>query len=200
MPRLIGPALPVPQTRNPFVGKGLSVTVSLLLEPRPWRIRDLSTHSGASLTLTSMVVRQLIRGGLVDGGVEQGKPATVRGTRRLARETALHWPMPEVGVLGALPTDGPIGGGPAHEAAGVTTDVPPRRYVRTVEQAQAALALWGGALVSLDVADYELCIVDVALPEGLLPPTLVALELGGTPRGRETLEAHDDDLLGSLPP
>jgi hypothetical protein len=191
--------LPVPVTRNPFVGKGLRVTLSLLLEPREWRIRDLAEHSEASPTLTSMVVRALIRLGLVDGAVEHGKPAAIRGTRRLAREAARYWPQPTVGVLGELPSDGPIGGGPAHEAAGLATDAPPRRYVRSGDDARRILALWGGALVSLDVADYELCIVDAVLPDGLIPPTLVALELGATPRGRETLKAREDDLLGTLP-
>lgn len=199
MSRSVGPALPVPQTRNPYVGKGLRVTLSLLLEPRAWRLRDLAEHAQASPTLTSMVVRELINLGLVEGAMQQGRPAAIRGTRRLARQAALYWPQPIVGVIGDLPMDGPIGGGPAHEAAGLTTHAPPRRYVRSVDEAQSVLALWGGSLVSLDVAAYEVCIVDAALPSGLVPSTVVALELGGTPRGRETLNTHEDDLLGSLP-
>lgn len=200
MPRPVGPAIPVPPTRNPFVGKGLRVTLWLVLHPRPWPIRDLAQEVRVSPSLASMVVRELRRRGLVDGAVEQGRPSSVRGTRRLAWELALHWPAPAVGVLGRLPQDGPIGGGPAHQAAGLVTTAVPRRYVRSAEDANVVLGAWGGLLVSPEAADYELCVVDASLDDGLVPPVVVALELGGTPRGRETLSAHADSLLGELPP
>lgn len=200
MPRPARPAIPVPSTRNPFVGKGRRVSLWLVLHPRPWPIRDLAHEAHVSPSLASMVVRELLRRRLVDGAVEQGKPSSVRGTRRLAWELALHWPAPAVGVLGRLPADGPIGGGPAHQAAGLVTNVAPRCYVRSAEDANTVLATWGGSLVSPEVADYELCVLDAPLEDGLVPPVVVALELGGSARGRETLSQREDELLGELPP
>lgn len=194
----IAPGFRTPQTRNPFAGKGLRVSFALLT-PREWGIRELAAHTEASPALVSMVLRELRQLDLVDGGVVQGRTATVQGTQRLARELALHWPTAEVGILGKLPADGTIGGGPAHRAVGITTMTKPRVYVRSVPDAKRVLAWWGGLTASPQAGDYELCILDVPLETGLVPPIVVALELGGTPRGRETLDTHAARLLEGLP-
>jgi len=78
------------------------------------------------------------------------------------------------------------------------TDAVPIRYVRDRAEAVALLGRWGGAWVSREVADYDICVLDVDLPTGLVPDGIVALELGGTPRGREVLEMHVAELVPEL--
>lgn len=190
--------LPVPATRNPFGGKGLRVSLALLLEPRAWSVSELARAAEVSQPMVSLVVKELRQRSLVVGESTRGRAAQIRPASALLWETALHWPRPQAGVQGRLPTDGPIGGGPAHGAAGLVTDAPPILYVRNRAEAAGVLGSWGGAWVSREVADYEVCVVDVHLPPGLVPDVIVALELGGTPRGREILRTHASQLVPEL--
>lgn len=190
--------LPVPATRNPFGGKGLRVSLALLLEPRPWSVTELARAADVSQPMASLVIKELRRRELVRGESTRGRLAALHATPALLWELALHWPRPQAGVQGRLPSDGPIGGGPAHRAVGLTTDAAPIRYVRDRAAAAALLGSWGGAWVSREVADYEICVADINLPTGLVPDVIVALELGGTPRGREVLHLHASRLVPEL--
>ena len=188
-----------PKTRNPFSGRGLAVCVCLLREPKEWSISALAACAEVSQPFTSMVVRDLRYRGLLEGNVARGRAASIRGTRRLAYEVGLRWPRAHVGVIGTLPDDGPLGGAPAWRAAGLLETGLPIRYVRSQDDLSAMLGWWGGSFTAPEVGQYEVVIADVPMEPGLVPPVIVALELGRTPRGRETLDAHVADLLGALP-
>lgn len=198
MARRVGPALPVPDTRNPFGGKGLAVTLALLLQPRRAQsVAELADAAQASRALASMVVRELRRLDLVDGEVSQGRAGALRPTPALALEAAPHWPQPVASVIGGYPPleQYPVGGGPA--ARGRLPDVwdpPPRVYVRSIDEARVLLAETGGHLVAGGAPDWEIAVVDFPFDPGLVPPVVVALELGASPRGREMLERHAIDL------
>lgn len=187
----IGP--PVPPGRNPFVGKGLAVTLAMLLEPgRRWSITELARRAEASTALASRVIRQLVRSDLVVGSIHQGRRSEVVATEALLWQTALHWPRPVAWVLGGrLPDDRPLGGGPALHRFGTQVEARPRIYVRSAEDIAGLLARHGGALVSEPVADWEIAVVDFPLQAGNVAEIIAALELGSTPRGREVLEGSD---------
>lgn len=199
MPSLAAPTLPEPSSRNPFSGKGLAISMTLLLGGgRQWSLAALAAAAGSSRALASRVVLELRRLGLVSGEVAQGRRASVQPVRGLFAAVLDHWPGAAGYVAGRLPRDVPVGGGPALAAAGVPSDARPRVYVRSVDEARRLLALHGGALVTEPVADYEIAILDVGLEPGPVPPLLAALELGATPRGREILDGHPE-LLAGLP-
>lgn len=198
MVKRVGPAIPVPDTRNPFGGKGLAVTLALLLNPvRAQSVAELADAAQTSRALASMVVRELRHLRLVGGEVSQGRAGALRPTVALFLEAAQHWPQPVASVIGGHPPlDAyPVGGGPA--ARGRLPEVwdpPPRVYVRSPAQAQELLAESGGHLVAGGAADWEIAVVDFPFDPGPVPPVVVALELGSTPRGREMLDRHAADL------
>ena len=193
-------AIPVPPSRNPWRGKGLAVTAALLVHPgRRWRLGELAGAAGASKAMASRVVRELVRLGVVDGDLHQGRAASLIARRDLARRAGANWPDPVAYIAGAAPDGFPLGGGPAQEAAGLLPVSRTRVYLRSVEDAPRVLGLSGGALVSEPVADWELAVLDLDLPAGPLPAPLAAAELCRTPRGRETVESHPE-LLSGFPP
>jgi hypothetical protein len=53
----------------------------------------------------------------------------------------------------------------------------------------------GGALVSEPASEWEVAVLDLALPAGPVPLILAALELNGTPRGREILATRFAGVL-----
>lgn len=183
----------IPPGRNPFGGKGLAVTLALLLEPRRrWTVTELARQAETSTAMASRVVRELVRSDLVVGSIRQGRRSEVGATADLMWATALHWPRPVAWVAGGrLPSDRPLGGGPALEHFGTQATSRPRLYVRSAEDVARLLARQGGALVSEPVADWEIVVVDFPLSAGIVPEVVAALELGATPRGREVLERSD---------
>jgi hypothetical protein len=191
----------LPATRNPFAGKGLGVTTALLVDPaREWSVADLAKSAEASDALASMVLRELRRRGLITGDLTRGRRATVRPTDALFDETALHWPAPSAWVAGGrVPKDQPVGGADVLRSIGITTESKPRVYVRSIDDIARLLAASGGALVSEPAADWEIAVLDYPLPAGPVPPIIAGLELGRSPRGRETLARHRRALLDNFP-
>lgn len=189
---------PTPDTRNPFAGKGLAVTTALLLRSgTPATLAQLAAMADASRSLVSMVVRTLVHLDLVSGEVVQGRAASVRARPELLDETALHWPAPVAWLQGGHVPAGVVrGGGELVKAhLGVLWDAPPRVYVRTRNDARRLMALAGGAAVSEPVAEWEIALVDYPFEAGPVPPLVLALELGRTPRGREHLRGVRDRVL-----
>lgn len=195
-PRLSPAGPPAPETRNPFRGKGLAVSVALLLEPgKRWSLGELARVAEVSRPMAGMVVRRLRTLGLVAGEVVQGRVAAVRPTPELFWETAAHWAAtPVVPVVGGevqVPVDRPRGGGAVIRATfGVPWEAVPRVYTRSFDALQPLLARSGGWWAGEQPADWEVAVVDFALPAGPVPPIVSALELATTPRGRETLAPH----------
>jgi hypothetical protein len=190
---------PPSTARNPFRGKGLRIPVALLLDPaRTWTLRALAEHTGASQALVSGVLQQLRRdGALPVDAVAHGRRAEVRATPALLLATAARWPTPDRYVwAGTVPDeDVTMGGTEAQSAAGFLALGRPRAYVRSDRDLIRLLARWGGLRGTEDVADWEITVLDIDLPIGLLPPQIAALELGADPRGREELEARAEELL-----
>lgn len=191
--------VPVPDTRNPYAGKGLAVTTSLLLgRGRPSTLAQLATMADVSRALVSMVVRYLARfDDLVQGEVTQGRGARIAARPGLFHETSPHWPAPVVSLQGGrLPSDVVLGGGSiAKETLGVLWEAPPRVYVRTLDDARRLVALAGGAEVSAPVAEWDIAVVHFPFEPGPVPAIVAALELGRTPRGRELLSGAGDRLF-----
>lgn len=190
--------VPVPDTRNPFAGKGLAVTTALLLgRGRPSTLAQLATVADVSRPLVSMVVRKLVQLELVRGEVKQGRRARVGAHPDLVHQTALHWPAPVASMQGGtVPPDVVRGGGAlAQEELGVLWDARPRIYVRTLDDARRLIALAGGAVVSEPVAEWEIAVVHFPFVPGPVPTLVAALELGRTPRGREVLAGVHDRLF-----
>ncbi|MCB1005561.1 MAG: hypothetical protein KDB35_15360 [Acidimicrobiales bacterium] len=198
MTKRVGPGIPVPDTRNPFGGKGLAVTLALLLHPRRAQsIAELAENAQTSRPLASMVVRELRRLRLVDGEVSQGRAGTLRPKPELLYEAAPHWPTPVAAVMGGTPSlvDLPIGGGPAARSwLPSVWDPPPRAYVRSTDAVYELLSDTGGHLIAGGAADWEIAVVDYPFAPGVVPRVVVALELGATPRGREMLTRHLADV------
>lgn len=198
MVKSVGPVLKIPETRNPFSGKGLAVTLALLLRAHhPQTIAELADRAQTSRALASMVVRELRRLDLVVGEVSQGRAGALRPSAALVIETALHWPPPIASVIGGQPLldEHTVGGGPAVRGRlPAVWDPPPRVYVRSTDEVQALLAESGGHLVAGGVSDWEIAVVDFPFDRGPLPLVVVALEVGATPRGREMLDRHAVDL------
>jgi hypothetical protein len=169
----------------------------LALSPgAPWSLTDLAVRAEASVSLASLVVRELNRQGLVAGEVTHGRRGTVRATRRLFDAVGAHWPIPIAWVRGGrLPDDRPLGGGSALHRTGVLSVGHSRVYLRSVNDLPALLAATGGALVSEPVADWEVAVLDLALPAGPVPLLVAALKLSGSPRGREILATRLAGLL-----
>lgn len=194
----MGPAIPVPDTRNPFGGKGLAVTLALLLQPgRPQSVAELAETAQASRPLASMVLRELRRRNLVVGEVSQGRTGALRPKPELLDEVAPHWPAPIAAVIGGHPPleELAVGGGPAvQQLLPSTWDPPPRVYVRSTERATALLADSGGHLIASGPAEWEIAVVDFPFAPGVVPAVVAALELGATPRGREMLHRHAGDF------
>jgi len=191
-------AVPAPDTRNPFAGKGLAVTTALLLRAgRAATLARLATDADVSRPLVSMVVRRLVQLALVDGEVSQGRGASVRARPALFDEAALHWPAPAVSLQGGqIPPDVVLGGGTrAADELGVIWDAPPLVYVRTLDDAQHLVALAGGALVTETVAEWQIAVAHYPFEPGPVPVLVAALELGRTPRGREVLAGVRDRLF-----
>jgi hypothetical protein len=195
--------LPLPPERNPFTGKGLAVTVALLLGGATAQsLAQLAERADVSRSLVTLAMRQLLRTGLATGEVAQGRTSTVRPTRALLAEAAAHWPQPVALVVGRPPSEAmaAIGGGPAIQAFVPTTwEAPPRAYVRNRAAADALLADLGGHLVGGGVVDWELAVVDFPFAPGPVPPVIAALELGSTPRGREMLHRYGAELTAGWP-
>lgn len=191
-------AAPMPTNRNPYRGKGLRIPVALLLEPgREWTLRELAHATGVSDALASGVVKQLRQEGALPDDVVQGRRATLRATAPLLRRVAEHWPTPDLHVHAGRPPEAghPIGGAAALEAAGFIAQGRPRVYVRSWEAADRLLARSGGEETTAATADWEVSVLDLDLPNGLLPGTIAALELGASPRGRRTLAERAASLL-----
>lgn len=190
--------MPSAQGRNPFTGKGLAVTVALLLDPtRPQSVAELAERAEASRALASQALRRLRRLGLVVGEVSQGREGRLRPTAALLIETGRHWPGVIANVIGGQPPlDAvPVGGGPALRSWIQTSwETPPRLYVRRLDDAQNLLAEAGGFLVSGGEADWEIAVVDFPFGSGPVPTVVSALELASTPRGREVLAPHLPEL------
>lgn len=187
----IEPTMPAATTRNPFVGKGLSVTIALLSRaPGPARLVDLAADADASPTHVTRTVRALRAAGLVAGSVTQGRDAAVVATAALFWRAAEAWPAPAISLQGGTPPDDrPMGGGPvAAERFGIASTAPPCVYVRHRDELAGLVAMTGGALVSEPVAEWQVAVVDHPFDPGPLPDVALALELGRTPRGREELE------------
>jgi hypothetical protein len=184
--------IPIPDTRNPFAGKGLAVTTALLVGGgTPWSLGRLAEAADVSRPLVSKVVRKLIQLDLVAGEVEQGRDAAVRARPELFDETALHWPAPVASMQGGRPPSDDVargGGELARERLGVLWQSPPRVYLRSLEVARRFVALAGGAVVSEPVAEWEIAVVHFPFEPGPVPTIVAALELGRTPRGRELLD------------
>lgn len=200
--RAVSIGVPVPDTRNPFTGKGLAVTIALLLgEPPGSSLAQLAEASGASRPTVSKVVAHLRQAGLVTGSIEQGRAAALVAKPELMIETAAHWPQPAVWIQGGSPPPGhPQGGGRAVSSElGVMWTDPPRIYVRRRADISGALADAGGALVSEAVAEWGIAVVDFPFPPGALPARVLALELGHTPRGREVLVGVTKKLFPVVP-
>lgn len=198
VPAALIPGIPRPDTRNPFAGKGLAVTLALLLRPtEPQSIADLATRAEVSRPLASKVVRELRRLELVAGEVRQGKQGELWPTPALLEETASHWPAPSATVVGgqARLESLPTGGGPTiRRLLSANWDAPPRVYVRDLDAARRVLAESGGHLIGGGTGDWEIAVVDFPFGPGEVPPVVAALELGATPRGREMLGRHGSDL------
>lgn len=183
--------MPAAATRNPFAGKGLSVTIALLLRaPAAARLVDLAGDAGVSPTHVTRTVRALRAAGLVAGSVTQGRDGAVVATPALFWRAAEAWPAPVISLQGGAPPDHrPMGGGAVTaERFGIPSTAPPCAYVRHLDELPDLVALTGGALVSDAVADWQVAVVDHPFPAGPLPDVALALELGRTPRGREELE------------
>lgn len=183
----------VPETRNPFRGKGLAITLALLLHPAErWSLAQLADMAEVSRPLVSLVLRELRSRELVSGEVTRGRAAAVRARPELFWETSRSAHVPVLGVVGGrVPPDRPTGGGPVVSAGlGVPWQAPPRVYVRSVEEFPRVLARSGGWWAGDQPPDWEVAVVDSPLPPGPVPSILAALELGTTSRGRETLEAY----------
>jgi hypothetical protein len=195
--------IPLPEERNPFDGKGLAVTIALLLgDAEPQTLGQLAEVAEVSRPMVTKVINRLRRTHLVSGVVEQGSRAEVRATRRLFDETALNWPSPVANVLGRAPSVDavPCGGGPAlGSLVPATWDAPTRAYARTNDRARALLTDHGGQLVEGGLADWEIAVVDFPFPHGPLPPIIAALELGSNERGRELLARIRPALTGHWP-
>lgn len=192
------PRLPTVQGRNPFSGKGLAVTVALLLgQGEPQSVAELAERAEVSRPLASQVVRRLRQLGLVAGHVSQGREGQLRPTIELLTETGRHWPAPIASVIGGNPPtqDLPVGGGPALRSWMTSAwEAPPRLYVRRLDDATAVLADGGGFLVSGGEADWEIAVVDFPFAVGPLPALVSALELAASPRGRDVLAPRLADL------
>lgn len=192
------PALPTVQGRNPFSGKGLAVTVALLLgQGEPQSVAELAERAEVSRPLASQVVRRLRQLGLVAGHVSQGREGQLRPTMELLTETGRHWPAPIASVIGGNPPtdDLPVGGGPALRSWMASAwEAPPRLYVRRLDDATAVLADGGGFLVSGGEAEWEIAVVDFPFAAGPVPALVGALELAATPRGRDVLAPRLADL------
>jgi hypothetical protein len=67
--------------------------------------------------------------------------------------------------------------------------------VRSRGEVLDLLALWGGSEGSRAAADWEITMLDIDLPIGVLPPQIAALELGADPRGQEMLHERAQALL-----
>lgn len=185
------PVLPAAATRNPFAGKGLSVTIALLLRaPAAARLVDLAADADVSPTHATRTIRALRASGLVAGSVSQGRDGAVVATPPLFWRTSGAWPAPVISLQGgAPPDDRPMGGGRlAAGRFGIPSTAPPCAYVRHLDELADLVALAGGALVSEAVADWQVAVVDHPFETGPLPDVALALELGRTPRGREELE------------
>lgn len=196
-----GLAVPSADERNPFRGKGLGVTLALLLEPRrPWTLAELAFRAQVSRPMVTKVVESLRRRGLVTGDVHQGRRAAIRPTPDLFTATAVHWPRPALWIMGGtVPTALPTGGGnPISAALGIPWDSQPRVYVRSRAMIRKVRAFHGGFLVSEPVGEWGITIVDFPLEPGPLPPLVAALELGDTSRGRQTLDDHAHAIAGSF--
>lgn len=195
------PRLPTVQGRNPFAGKGLAVTVALLLHgERPQSVADLAERAEASRPLASQVVRRLRQLGLVVGDLSQGREGRLRPTADLLLEAGRHWPGPVASVIGGRPpVDAvPVGGGLAlRRWIDTAWEAPPRLYVRRLDDAPGLLADAGGFLVSGGESDWEIAVVDFPFTAGPVPGLVSALELAATPRGREVLAPHLTDLTNS---
>lgn len=160
-----------------------------------------------SLGLASEVVAELRAEGSIPQDGVQGRRATVRATWPLLWNTAGRWPRPDVAVLGSLPAlDGElvVGGGPALSQAAFDHQGPARIYLRSWDEVPDLMARTGGSEVShMERADWTISVLDLALPSGLLPPTVAVLEMGTTPRGRKQLgsarERFEAMLLGEAP-
>lgn len=195
------PRLPTAHGRNPFAGKGLAVTVALLLHgERPQSVADLAERAEASRPLASQVVRRLRQLGLVVGELSQGREGRLRPTAELLLEAGRHWPGPVASVIGGQPPIDavPVGGGPALPRwIDTPWEAPPRLYVRRLDDAPGLLADAGGFLVSGGEPDWEIAVVDFPFTAGPVPGLVSALELAATPRGREVLAPHLTDLTNS---
>jgi hypothetical protein len=152
-----------------------------------------------SVALASGVVRQLRDDGALPDDVVQGRRATIRATPELLEATARRWPTPSYYVwAGTVPRDGvPMGGRPALATAGFIEQGRPRAYVRTARELDRLLGQWGGLPGTSAVADWEITVLDIDLPIGVLPPTIAGLELGADPRGQEMLHERAEHLLAS---
>lgn len=184
--------VPAQDTRNPFSGKGLAVTVALLEDPaRAWTIADLAERAEASRELTTKVMRRLHALRLVTGDFSQGRRAIVSPRQQLIEAAARAWPDAAVFVAGGRPPLAlPAGGDAAGAALGVVWEARPRRYVRTKADLPRVLAQAGGHLVTEPVGEWEICIVDFPFAPGPLPPLVAAVELASAPRGREVIRPH----------
>jgi hypothetical protein len=193
----------LPEERSPFTGKGMAVTVALLLaDTAPQSLAQLAEVAEVSRPFVTKVVNRLRRHSLVSGVVEQGSRACLVPTRALFDDAARHWPTPIARVLGRPPAADavPCGGEPALGGLVPSTwDPPLRAYVRTKDDARHLLADYGGQLVEGGAAEWEIAVVDFPFRAGPVPRIVAALELGSTPRGRETLLPHRQALIGHWP-
>lgn len=190
--------MPIATTRNPFAGKGLAVTIELLLQaPASARLVDLAAGAGVSPAHVTRAVRSLRSDDLVEGSVTQGRDGAVVATEELFWRAAHAWPAPLISLQGgAPPDDRPMGGGAvAKTRFGITTTAPPCAYVRHRDELAGLVAMTGGVLVSEPVAEWQVAVVDYPFAAGPLPDVALALELGRTPRGREELRAR---VVGEL--
>lgn len=195
--------MPVAATRNPFAGKGLAVTIELLLRaPASARLVDLAAGAEASPAHVTRIVRALRVADLVDGSVTQGRDGAVVATEALFWRAAEAWPAPLISLQGgSVPDDRPMGGGAAVTGRfGFTSTAPPCAYVRHRDELAGLVAMTGGVLVSEPVAEWQVAVVDYPFEAGPLPDVALALELGRTPRGREELRARViPELLAGWP-
>lgn len=209
---------PAEQTvgRNPWQGRGLIVTATLLLgADRSWDVHELAAAADCSAAMVSQVITRLRAERLLDGESRRGRRAAIAPTRRLFWATAPYWPVPTVRWMTSnrtrvLRESGlPTSGGAMYRRNRLAVDAPPRLYVHTVDQIHDLIALHGGTFLPTGVrlgstrADAELIdIVEWHTPPGLLGPPLprlvVALEVAGDPRGDEVIAGHPE-LLTSLP-
>lgn len=190
-----------PQNRNPFAGKGLAMSVALLLAPdHGHTVTELAAMTGATVSMASRVVRDLQARRLVVGDVTQGRRAAIRPRRRLYDEVADRWPQPVTWILGGRPsTEHPVGGSVALESLDIVYGVRPRVYIRRRNDLTRLLARCGGYEVVEPVAEWEIAVLDLDLPPGPVPPVILALELAGHPRGQETFETYRDVFEPHLP-